>query len=267
MDEIPAGRLVERYRRARRDPTLAVLEGFHVLKHALRFGAEILEAVSPSPDRLIDLARNLAPDLEAWFAAGHVARIPDDVFRQLAPRPPATGVIGLAARPAIRPDAVLASPGDAPVVLLDRPARLGNVGAVVRVAAAAGAAGVLTTGFHDPWHPESLRGSAGLHFALPVARIDELERSGRPLVALDPDGEPLTAGGLPARAVLAFGSERKGLDPGLLVAADARVALAMRPGVSSLNLATAVAAALYLGWMGAGGRAGSGRVDNVSGAV
>ena len=31
--------LVRRYRAARRDPELAVLEGFHALKHALRFGA------------------------------------------------------------------------------------------------------------------------------------------------------------------------------------------------------------------------------------
>ena len=44
---------------------------------------------------------------------------------------------------------------------------------------------------------------------------------------------------------LAFGSERRGLSTALLDAADARVALPMRDGVSSLNLATAVAATLY----------------------
>ena len=46
---------------------------------------------------------------------------------------------------------------------------MGNMGACVRVAAAADAAGVLTTGGNDPWHPDALRGAAGLHFALPVA--------------------------------------------------------------------------------------------------
>ena len=45
--------------------------------------------------------------------------------------------------------------------------------------------------------------------------------------------------------MLAFGTERDGLSDELLARADARVALPMRPGVSSLNLATAVAAA---GW-------------------
>ena len=55
--------------------------------------------------------------------------------------------------------------GAAPVVLLEDPRDLGNMGACVRVAAAADAAGVLSTGSHDPWHPDALRGAAGLHYA------------------------------------------------------------------------------------------------------
>ena len=50
---------------------------------------------------------------------------------------------------------------------------------------------------------------------------------------------------LPDDAVLAFGSERHGLGAALLARADARVGIPMRPGVSSLNLATAVAVVLY----------------------
>ncbi len=45
--------------------------------------------------------------------------------------------------------------------------------------------------------------------------------------------------------VLAFGTERGGLSPALLARADRRVRIPMRPGVSSLNLATAVAVVLY----------------------
>jgi TrmH family RNA methyltransferase len=137
--------------------------------------------------------------------------------------------------------------GDAAsVVLLERPAYLGNLGAVVRVAAAAGAAAVLTTGPQDPWHPAVIRGAAGLHFALPVARVDEVPaRHNRPLVALHPDGEPLRPGVLPDRAILAFGSERCGLSSEMLGAADRRIAIPMREGVSSLNLASAVAVILY----------------------
>jgi RNA methyltransferase, TrmH family len=174
-----------------------------------------------------------------------VRPIPPDVFAGLAPVAPATGVIAIARRPRIDLGAVLSARPHAPLVLLDQPSHLGNLGAVVRVAAAAGAAGVLTTGRHDPWNPAALRGSAGLHFALPVARIDALPACGRPLVALDPEGEPLHPHALPPGVILAFGSERRGLDRRILERAGRRVAIPMRAGVSSLNLATAVAVVLY----------------------
>jgi TrmH family RNA methyltransferase len=115
----------------------------------------------------------------------------------------------------------------------------------VRVAAAADAAGVLTTGSNDPWHPEALRGAAGLHFALPVAPIGELPETDRPLVAIDPEGESLDPHAFSPRAILAFGTERYGLSAALLERADERLAIPMRTGVSSLNLATAVAAVVF----------------------
>ena len=80
------------------------------------------------------------------------------------------------------------------MILLEEPRHLGNLGACVRVAAAAGAAGVITTGTSDPWHADALRGSAGLHFALPVARSRVIRTGDRPLIALDPEGEPLRRG-------------------------------------------------------------------------
>jgi TrmH family RNA methyltransferase len=111
------------------------------------------------------------------------------------------------------------------------------------VAAAAGAAGLFCLGGEDPWRPAAVRGGAGLQFALPVARIAELPALRRPLVAVDPGGQPLAT--LPGNAVLLFGSERAGLSGQLLARADARVRIPMRAGVSSLNLATAVAVVLY----------------------
>ena len=66
---------------------------------------------------------------------------------------------------------------------------MGNMGACVRVAAAAGAAAVLTTGDNDPWAPEALRGAAGLHFALPVAAVEGPPAGDRALVAVDPEGD------------------------------------------------------------------------------
>jgi RNA methyltransferase, TrmH family len=241
------GSLIPRFGRARRDPVLAVLEGFHPLKHALRFGASVLEVACRDAGELERLATLLAPDVAERMLA--LARPVDPAtFDRLAPLAPATGVIALAERPSIELAAVLAGLRVEPVVLLEDPRDLGNMGACVRVAAAADAAGVLTTGSHDPWAPDALRGSAGLHFALPVARVaglGELSAGARPLLALDPAGRPLLPAELPPRALLAFGTERYGLSEELLERADERVSIPMRAGVSSLNLATSVAAVLF----------------------
>lgn len=247
------GPLIARFARARRDPQLAVLEGFHPLKHALRFDANVLEVICSEDAELDGLAARLAPDQAARI--GELARaVAPEVFARLAPLAPKTGVIALAERRVGEPAAMLADSRAAPIVLLEDPRDLGNMGACVRVAAAADAGGVLSTGSHDPWAPDALRGAAGLHFALPVARLAGLDALGdggrggasaRPLLALDPDGESLVPGELPARAVLAFGTERHGLSEGLLERADARVSIPMRAGVSSLNLATSVAVVLF----------------------
>ncbi len=114
---------------------------------------------------------------------------------------------------------------------------------MVRVAAAAGASGVVTTGTLDPWHPTVLRGSAGLHYALPVLHLAPDERPAGPYAVLDAAGDP--HGVLPPDAVLVVGTERDGVGAELRARADLVLALPMRPGVSSLNLATATAAALY----------------------
>ncbi len=262
----PTTDLKRLFRDARRDPELAVLEGLHALKHALRFGVHMLHVAVVSPARLGALADVLAPDVRERILAD-AETVTAEVFATLAPLAPSTGVIAIARRPATDVDALLAGARPAPIVLLEAPSDLGNIGACVRVSAAAEAAGVITTGIHDPWDPAALRGSAGLHFALPVARLGEealdlisptqtpahtvpvLPAGGpsepRPLIALDPDGEPLRPGELPARSILAFGTERQGLSRELLDRADARVCLPMRAGVSSLNLATSVAAVLY----------------------
>lgn len=236
--------VVQRYRAARRDRDLALLEGFHALKHALRFGADVLEAVASDPGELDRLAAELAPDLAGSLAA-RTTRVSDELLAQLVPHAPRTAVVAIARRPAVDVTAVLADRRPAPIVLLEDPRTMGNMGACVRVAAAADAAAVLTTGDNDPWHPEALRGAAGLHFALPVAGVDSPPTGERPLVAIDPAGEPLGKSELDPRAILAFGTERYGLSDELLGRADARLAIPMREGVSSLNLATSVSAVLF----------------------
>jgi TrmH family RNA methyltransferase len=207
------------------------LEGLHAVKHALRFAPDLVDVVRVGDlDAVRTLARRLAPDVvDLLLSRAAVAEVAHP-----------TGVEADARRPP--EDRAVLQHRTAPLLLLDAPRHPGNAGAAVRVAAAAGASGVALTGELDPWHPAVLRGSAGLHYALPVltARVQELVG---PVLALDADGDPF--GPVPDDAVLVVGSERAGLSDDVRARADAVVALPMRAGVSSLNLATAAAAALY----------------------
>jgi TrmH family RNA methyltransferase len=228
---------------ARRDPTRALLEGVHALKHAIRFGADVEVVATPDRGRLTALLSELAPDLA--LPAAIAVELDAPTWRTLVPRELPSPSLAVARRPDVSADDVLRGVGR--VVVLEAPRHLGNLGAVIRVAAAADAGGVLVVGDADPWHPTAVRAAAGLGFALPVARAGHLPPTPRPVVALDPDGVDLgTAGArLPTDAVLLVGTERDGLSADLRARADTRVRLPMRAGVSSLNLATAVAAALY----------------------
>lgn len=208
---------------------LVVLSGVHAVKHAVRFGAQLESLVSADPAAALAIMESVAPDVTI-----SVRRVPAEEVARIAGAP--VDLVGLARRPT----AVPAGPG--PAILLDNPRHLGNLGAVVRVAAGFGARAVLSTGTVDPWHQTVVRAAAGLHYAVPVRRIDEIPDG---LLAFDADGEDLRDIPIPDDAVLAFGSERHGLSGPVRERAARLVAIPIRDRVSSYNLATSVAVALY----------------------
>ncbi|MFI9811057.1 TrmH family RNA methyltransferase [Saccharothrix variisporea] len=216
-----------------------VLEGFHAVKHAVRFGAVVETVVVLDRGEAVAFARSHAPDLVEWFGERAVEVGADEFVRVIGKSHP-TGVGAIVERPRVE-----FGERGAPLVLLDNPRNLGNFGAVIRVAAGLGAGGVVSIGDVDPWHPNVLRGSAGLHFALPVGRLGGVEELEGEVIAFDADGEDLRDARIPDDAVLAFGSERHGLSGAVRVRADRIVSLPMRPKVSSYNLTTSVAMALY----------------------
>ena len=126
----------------------------------------------------------------------------------------------------------------------------GNLGTLLRTAAARGLGQVLVVGGADPFGPKALQASAGAMAALALARLPaevgpaELTPS-VPLVATVPTGgEPPAA--LPAGPCwLCVGGEANGLPEPWIAAADHRLTLPMAPGVESLNAAIAGAIALY----------------------
>ncbi|MEU2772825.1 TrmH family RNA methyltransferase [Streptomyces sp. NPDC007162] len=231
---------------ARLAGSAVLLDGFHALKHALRFGAQVPVAVTTDRAAALALADELAPDAREALDA-LLTEVAAASYATLVPRPHPTGVAALAVRPSHETNlrTLAHAPRTAPIVVLDEPRNLGNAGAVIRLAAGFGATGVITTGTLDPWHPTVVRGGAGLHFATAVERMAVAELPQGPVYALDPEGEDIRGTKLPDDAILAFGSERTGLSPELRARADHLLRLPMRPQVSSYNLATSVAMTLY----------------------
>ncbi|MEV7320006.1 TrmH family RNA methyltransferase [Streptomyces sp. NPDC093970] len=223
-----------------------LLDGFHALKHALRFDARVPVAVTADRAATLALADELAPDVVERLAA-LLTEVPSATYASLVPRPHPTAVAALGVRPPREANlrALAHLPRTAPVVVLDEPRNLGNAGAVIRLAAGFGATGVITTGTLDPWHPTVVRGGAGLHFATAVERLTVPELPPGPVYALDPEGEDIRDTKLPDNAILAFGSERTGLSAELRARADHLLRLPMRRQVSSYNLATSVAMTLF----------------------
>ncbi len=133
-----------------------------------------------------------------------------------------------------------------------------NVGSLFRHAAAFGAGGVLlNSATVDPLYRKAIRTSMGATLRVPFARVDDwpgalraLQGQGFVVAALTPDGSARPLRG--ARTVLGdrpvvllAGHEGAGLAPDTLALADLRVCIPMAPGTDSLNVAAAVAIALY----------------------
>ena len=130
-----------------------------------------------------------------------------------------------------------------PLVVLDRVQDPGNVGAICRTAAAAGApALVVLVGSADPFGPKAVRASAGNVFHLVVGRagwddLEELDGYG----AIASGGTPLANAAIQNAGMIVFGSEAHGLSRTDLKT----VTVPLSDGVESLNVAAAAAILLF----------------------
>jgi len=167
------------------------------------------------------------------------------MFNGLTPVETPTGVLAVIEIP--QP---LITAQEACVVLLENIQDPGTLGALLRVAAAAGADAVhLSPGCAEAWSPKCLRGGQGAHFLLAIHENAEL-----PMLAKD-FGAPVYAASLGASDVLfdldlrgrvgfAFGNEGAGLSAQLCSVAQPFI-IPMPGKVESLNVATAAAVCLF----------------------
>lgn len=163
-----------------------------------------------------------------------------ELFDALAETRTTQGVLGLFERPHAEAAAILAK-RDTIAVALDGVQDPGNVGTIVRLAAAFDAAGVLLLpGTADPYGPKAIRSSAGAILNVPVAKMSrsQLLDAGVALYSTAMSG---AVGEPPSRnAVLVFGNEGSGVSEELL-ARSKTLAIAMSGRVESLNVASSAA--------------------------
>lgn len=175
-----------------------------------------------------------------------------ELFDALADTKSSQGAIGLFARPRFGD---IFSDRARLVVALDGVQDPGNVGTIVRLAAAFDAGGVaLLPGSADAFAPKAIRASAGAILSVPVVTIsskDLIER-GRALFAAQRDGDLVEA---PASGVIVFGSEGSGVSAEIAAHATT-IAIPMSDRVESLNVGSA--AAILLSQSYARRRLGSG---------
>lgn len=184
-----------------------------------------------------------------------LAKVATNLFRSMTDTENSQGIVVLAERPAGDLGAIIANREKAaPTVLLHKINNPANLGAVVRTAEAAGAAGVVTTaGSADAFSPKAVRASMGSCFRLPVvegvefrAAIDWAKADGLINTAADIGGsDSYFQVDWTKSRLLIFGSEAHGLSEGELQQLDESIKIPMDERVESLNLAVSAGIILF----------------------
>jgi TrmH family RNA methyltransferase len=229
-----------------------LLDGLHLVRDARAAGLAIeIACVTESRLERDDEEAALAHALDAEGVPVVVATTA--VFSAISPVRTPSGIIAIARRIPANADAICAV--SSPLVLVAADVQdPGNVGALLRVAEAAGATGALVTGMSaNPFSWKAVRGSMGSALRLPAAggmTIDEAlaalrRHQVRTVAAVPRGGVPPDAVNWRGAVAVLVGSEGPGLDEGLIASCDERATIPMAPAVESLNVAVAGAILLY----------------------
>lgn len=227
--------------RERRKQGLALIDGVHLLDAFLDSGGKpqhVLVADSTgSKEEIGTLIRRLsAPPIV----------LGDALFESLTALDSPSGVLAAIPIPGPRPPV---APGC--WLLLEDVQDPGNLGSILRSAAAAGASDAwLSKGCADAWSPKVLRAAMGAHFSLRLHDRTDLAsaalRCAGQVVALTADGvHSIFELDLVGPLALALGNEGAGLSAGLREAATESARIPMPGRAESLNVAAAAAICLF----------------------
>ena len=230
---------VARSSRERARAGLTLLEGSRLIEgYAQQFG---LGAATLLLDERVAENTALRSRIDA-LAPGNVLLITEQLFRVVTQMESPEGLIAIVGIPKLG----MSVPDDFRV-LLDGVQDPGNLGGLLRTAAAAGATSAhLARGCADPWSPKALRGGMGAQFVLPLVEDIDLGQalhdfSGTVIATTPRADRSLFQVDLSGPVAMIFGSEGRGLDDSVLKLANQLVSIPMAGAVESLNVAAAAA--------------------------
>jgi TrmH family RNA methyltransferase len=205
---------------------------FKRVRDAVREHAE--EIAIEGPKAVSDA---IAAGWEPIAVVGRDITFSEELLHALCDTKTSQGVLGLFHRPPSR------FANDKLVATLDGVQDPGNVGTIVRLAAAFDAGVALLPGCADPFSPKAIRASAGAILSVPIAQVtaQQLIDTGRPLLYADARGKPVAP---PKTAILVLGSEGSGVSAEIR-AHGKPIGIETTGRVESLNVAAAAAILLW----------------------
>lgn len=231
--------------RYRRSEAATLLDGAHLVSAASHAGVVFRRvAVTARAMQTPEILRIVESDLPS---SCEVLEMPEALLKQLSPVDTPTGIVA----EILVPQAPAAD-GKSDMLLIEAVQDAGNLGTLLRTAAAAGLHRVmLSEQCAQAWSPKVLRAGMGAHFKLRIAEQCDLAAtlegwSGAVVAtALDARAQNLFKLDLRAPVAWMFGSEGQGLSAGLLAKATQLARIPMPGGSESLNVAAAAAVCLF----------------------
>lgn len=223
----------------REDPARTVVDGTRLVLELAAAGVAI-EALYSTPEAEPTVLG--CRPLRELQARGAWYLVTAEALAAVAPTQHPQGVLAVVGVPAREPEA------RGVWLYLDGIQEPGNLGALVRCAAALGADGVACSADGaDPYSPRAVRGAAGWSLRFPVCPAVELEplassfllAGGTVAAALGDGGRPLAGWRPRLPLLLVLGNEGQGHRPTTLAACTEQVTIPLARGVESLNVAVA----------------------------
>ncbi|MEL6555227.1 MAG: RNA methyltransferase [Cyanobacteria bacterium J06621_11] len=234
----------------RKKQAVLLLEGTHLVEAAceVSYPLQVLCYTESWQQRYPEIYR------AAIAHANQIELVSPDVLKSIASTVTPDGVMATASRRNVWESLSSAPSDDASLgVILETLQDPGNLGTIIRTAAAAGCEGIwLSPDSVDLGHPKVLRASVGQWFRQPMATVDiaekahQLKEKGVQIVATSASAElDYWQLDLTQPTVFVMGNEGAGLSASLMNSASVTVKIPVMPGVESLNVAVSTALLLY----------------------